>query len=138
MRPLRPVPTLVVIEADPFVRQDLSEILALTRGGARVLCVAPGAEASGLLETSKAPDLVFIGDVGATGARARLVRLVEAAGGTSVLIGVGAAGEGLGPSSLVLEAPFTNTSVQAFVAQWLGHGSLALKAPLRRRPACCH
>ncbi|RMA43086.1 response regulator [Rhodophyticola porphyridii] len=117
-------PVFLVIEADPFVRQDLSEILQMSAEGARVLCAEALEDARGLMAEIAQVDLVFFGTPAAPVGVADLVEQVRNLGGTPVFIGGPETPSATERMALFLSSPFTNTSVAELVADWQNSGRL--------------
>ncbi len=112
------LPTFVVIEAEPIIRQDLAEILATCTDGALVVDFATAAEALAWFDQAPAADLVFIGYLLDAANRDRLLNLVTARGAIPVYVGsTPKVGEAEG-RAMMLDVPFTNSSVPALVQQW--------------------
>lgn len=111
-------PVFIVVEADPIVLQDLTEILTLSGEGVEVAGFTALSEAADWLDRAGRVDLVFLGtldtpEVGPTiarGAEGKGARIVLVGERTRTLPGLAA--------PVILETPFTNASVTEFVSGW--------------------
>ena len=111
-------PVFVVVEADPIVLQDLTEILSLSAGEAEVAGFCAVSEAAQWLDRTGHVDLVFLGTLDAPEGGPDVAQGARGKGGLVVLVGERTRTLPGLAAPAILETPFTNASVAEFMAGW--------------------
>lgn len=111
-------PVFVIVEAEPIVLQDLTEILSLSADGAEVAGFRAVTDAVDWLNRAGRVDLLFLGTLDVAEAGPVIVERAQGAGGRVVLVGEPTGAMPWAAEPMLLPTPFTNASVAAFIAQW--------------------
>lgn len=113
-------PVFVIVEAEPVVLQDLTEILSLSADGAEVAGFCAVTDAADWLDHAGRVDLLFLGTLDVAEAGPVIAQRAEDAGGRVVLVGERTRSLSGAAAPIFLETPFTNASVTEFIARWRG------------------